>query len=396
MANDEHLAILKQGVEEWNQWRRSSSFITPDLSNADLHGMELIGVDLRGVDLSGANLEHATFSRDFRNIGIVMAAGDVLWGVPMNRADICGADLSWANLRKASFVQANLSCADIIGADLYKACFREAYLRDASFRDAKLIEADLNRAILARADFTRADLSKANLSGATIGFTEFTDVNLRFVKGLETLKHEGPSTIGIDTIYRSDGNIPDAFLKGAGVPDDMIGYIHSIAGAIQFHSCFISYSSKDQEFAERLHADLQAKGVRCWFAPHDVQGGKKLHEQIDQAIRIYDKLLLILSEDSMNSEWVKTEIANARQRELKEKRQMLFPVSLVPFERIRDWKAFDADTGKDSAREIREYYIPDFSNWKNHDSYQKAFDRLLRDLKAEDGNRRSEAAGTKP
>ena len=64
---------------------------------------------------------------------------------------------------------------------------------------------------------------------------------------------------------------------------------------------------------------------------------------------------------------------------------MLYSVSLVPFEQIREWKAFDLDAGKDLAREIREYYIPDFSNWMDHDSYQKAFDRLLRDLKAEKG-----------
>ena len=57
------------------------------------------------------------------------------------------------------------------------------------------------------------------------------------------------------------------------------------------------------------------------------------------------------------------------------------PISLVPFERIRDWKCFDADTGKDSAQEIREYFIPDFSNWKDYDAYQKAFQRLLGDLK---------------
>jgi hypothetical protein len=56
---------------------------------------------------------------------------------------------------------------------------------------------------------------------------------------------------------------------------------------------------------------------------------------------------------------------------------------LVPFEKIREWKAFEADTGKDSAREIREYFIPDFSHWKEHESYQAAFQRLLRDLKAE-------------
>jgi len=213
-------------------------------------------------------------------------------------------------------------------------------------------------------------------------------VDLSTALGLETVQHHGPSTIGIDTLYRSNGQIPEVFLRGAGVPEDFIPYIKSLVGRpfefySRFYSCFISYSSKDQEFAERLHADLQNKGVRCWFAPEDIQGGRKLHEQIDQAIRIHERLLLILSPHSMTSEWVKTEIAKARQREVRENRQVLFPISLASFEAIRAWECFDADTGKDSAREIREYFIPDFSNWKNNDAYQKAFQRLLRDLKAD-------------
>jgi hypothetical protein len=85
----------------------------------------------------------------------------------------------------------------------------------------------------------------------------------------------------------------------------------------------------------------------------------------------------------MASEWVKTEIALALQKQRNAGRKVLFPISLVSFEKIRPWKCFDADIGKDSAREIREYYIPDFSNWKDHDSYQAAFQRLVRDLKAE-------------
>ena len=157
----------------------------------------------------------------------------------------------------------------------------------------------------------------------------------------------------------------------------------SVSQAIEYYSCFISYSTKDQEFADQLYTDLQNKGVRCWFAPHDIQGGKKIHEQIDEAIRRYERLLLILSEASMNSEWVKTEIANARQKEVEENRRVLFPITLAEFSKIQQWKCFDADTGKDSAREVREYFIPDFSNWKNHDSYQNAFARLLRDLKPE-------------
>jgi hypothetical protein len=113
-----------------------------------------------------------------------------------------------------------------------------------------------------------------------------------------------------------------------------------------------------------------------------MQSGRKVHEQIDQAIRKHEKLLLILSSDSMKSEWVKTEIAKARKRELRENKRVLFPVRLVSFETIREWECFDTDTGKDSAREIREFFIPDFSDWRDHDRYQEAFERLLRDLKA--------------
>lgn len=118
------------------------------------------------------------------------------------------------------------------------------------------------------------------------------------------------------------------------------------------------------------------------FAPQSIQGGRKVHEQIGEAIKLHDKLLLVLSKHSMESSWVKAEIAETLARELREKRRCLFPIRLVSFEALRDWQCFDADIGKDSAREIREYFIPDFSNWKDPDSYKKAFERLLKDLKA--------------
>ena len=178
--------------------------------------------------------------------------------------------------------------------------------------------------------------------------------------------------------------ITAVFPPGLRVTGVVIEYLVSLPNeAAQFFSCFISYSTKDQNFAELLHADLQARGIRCWFAPQNIQGGRKIDKQINEAIRVCDKLLLILSDASMNSNWVKLEIANARAREEQEKRQLLFPITLVNFDRIKEWKLFDADTGTDSAREMREYFIPDFSNWKDPDSYRKAFDRLLRDLKAE-------------
>lgn len=250
--------------------------------------------------------------------------------------------------------------------------------------EAKLNGANLRHVDLSRALLIRADLGGADISNSRIAYTTFGSFDFSSVKGLDSIEHIGPSTIGIDSIYLSQGNIPEVFLRGAGVSDDFIGLIKSLAGSIQFYSCFISYSSLDQEFANCLFADLQREGVRCWFAPHDVRAGEKLHEQIDHAIRMHERLLLILSPKSINSEWVKTEIAKARKREIKEGNRVLFPIRLeITFEQLQEWECFDADRAKDSAREIREYYIPDFSRWKEHDRYQAEFHKLLRDLKKE-------------
>ena len=134
----------------------------------------------------------------------------------------------------------------------------------------------------------------------------------------------------------------------------------------------------------RLQARMREAGIRVWFAPEDLKGGKKLHEQLFEAIQIHNRLLIVLSEHSIQSEWVMTEIRKARETEKKEKRRKLFPIRLTDFETLRDWTCFDADTGKDLAVEVREYAMPnDFSNWKNHDAFESAFARLKKDLEAE-------------
>jgi hypothetical protein len=363
VADEETVKRLKQGVAEWNAWRKAR----PDA------GVDLIGANLSYANLSGANLSAADLIE--ANLFGANLSGANLDGAKLTTANLDGANLSAANLNRAKLSHVKLSGTKLSGADLSGA---NLHLSDLSAAD--LIEANLYGARLSRANLSAANLNRAKLSAAVLFETIFGDVDLTGVIGLETCRYLGPSIIDHQTLQKS-GTLPLAFLRGVGLPDRLIDYLPSLLDqAIQHYSCFISYSTQDQEFADRLYADLQNKGVRCWFAPHDIRGGKKLHEQIDKAIKLYDKLLLILSEASMSSEWVKTEIYNARQRELSEKRQMLFPISLASFENIKAWKAFDADTGKDLAREIREYFIPEFANWKDHDAYQESFERVLRDL----------------
>ena len=190
------------------------------------------------------------------------------------------------------------------------------------------LDADLSRANLSgalAANLNGAILSGANFHEVLLHETVLADVDLSAVTGLETCQHRGPSIIDYRTLQRS-GRLPLAFLRGVGLPDSFIEYLPSLLNQpIQMYSCFISYSSKDQDFAERLHADLQNKGVRCWFAPHDLPIGAKTWDAIDEAIRLRDKVLLILSENSIASDWVEDEVNKAFAEEREQETARLIP-----------------------------------------------------------------------
>ncbi len=345
MANSEQLKILGQGVVAWNNWR-----LTNPEELVDFRYANLIEADLRDIDLNKANLN--------------------------------GAILNGANLERAK-----LRAAKLNGASLYKANLKKADLHSVRFRDADLSEAILIGANLADAYFAETTLNGANLRGAHATGTTFGNIDLSKVEGLDAINHFGPSTVGIDTFYKSGGSIPEIFLRGCGVPDDFTAFFRSHFGqqeATRFYSCFISYSTKDDEFAQRLYTRMRDEHLRVWFAPEEVKGGQKLFEQIERAIQSHDRLLLVLSEHSMQSGWVTTEIRNARHIEVSEKRRKLFPIRLMGFDVLEKWTCFDGDSGKDLAVEIREYYVPDFSNWRDDTAFETAFNRLLQDLRAEE------------
>jgi uncharacterized protein YjbI with pentapeptide repeats len=368
VANQDHVNILKQGVEAWNKWRQDNPGIRPDLSQADLSGMYLSDIA-------------------FGRYGISYSVGVDLRNADLTKANLSGAVLAFAQFSGADLSRARLVRADLIGSEFETANLRDAWLINAKLGGTTLTGADLSRTLLDGADFTGARLYKTNFTNAAMGRAIFGANDLSLAIGLETILHTGPSTIGMDTLYASAGNIPEVFLRGCGVPDDFITFIPSHFGvkqAIQFYSCFISHSTKDEDFAKRLYSRMRDEHLRVWFAPEDMKGGRKLFEQIERAIQVHDRLLLVLSENSMQSEWVLTEIRNARRTEVKEGRRKLFPIRLAAFDAVRNWKCFDAETGKDLAIEVREYFIPDFSNWKEHEAFETAFARLIRDLRIEE------------
>ena len=353
MANPEHLEILKQGVEVWNKWQRDNPDIIPNL----------IGVDLNGVNLREAYFWRANLS-----------------GAKIMEADLCGSYFRDAKLRSAY-----LSGSDLTGTDLSR-----ANLWRARLNGALLSEADLTGADLTGSNLTGADLREAILWGTSLG-----NINLISVKGLKKVFHKGPSTIGMDTILKSKGQITKDFLRGCGLNDleiemtklykpgldpaqvtDINYQIYELycGGGAIYYSCFISYNNKDKIFANKVHHDLQNNGVRCWFAPEDMKIGDRVRPRIDQEIRLRDKLLVILSENSIVSEWVGDEVESAIEEEKARNRNILFPIRLddAVMESRSDW----------AAKIKRRRHIGDFSGWQDDSEYQQALEQLLRDLKA--------------
>lgn len=313
MANPEHVKILEQGAGAVAEWRR---------------GHPLGGLDLRGTDLS----EEHTNRR----------------GSKLFCADLGHADLTRANLSGANLILTRLGNSILDGANL-------------------------SNAILAYADFSGSSVRGASFAGAHVQHAVFGAMDLSQARGLDTIRHAAPSSIGIDTLLKSRGRIPEVFLRGCGVPQTLISYLPSLLGDTpDFHTCFISYCEEDDDFSERLYNDLQARGVRCWRWREDSRWGNDLLCDIDRTVSIYDKLVLICSKDSLDSEPVQDEIIRAIQREQKEKKNVLFPITID--DRVYTW-----DHGY--AANVTRKHVGDFREWKDPNAYKKALDRLIRDLR---------------
>ena len=282
----------------------------------------------------------------------------------------------------------DLSDCDLRGATLKHARLRGANLSRANLRQANLRYADLRRANLSEAILDEANLTLANCHGATFTRALFWETvlartNLHEAIGLESAKHGGPSIIDHRTLKRS-GRLPEAFLNGLGLPQPLaMSMMHYLRTHPGFSSCFTSYSTKDSEFARTLRAALEMSGVQCWLAEHDLQAGRRIVDQLEEAIDSRERVLLILSQESIQSPWVNFEIRRARDREKATSSDVLFPISLLPFAELKKWKAIDSDTGEDLARVVREFFIQDFSNWTEKASFDVALEKLVSSLRKE-------------
>lgn len=156
MANEKHVALLKQGIESWNAWRKENPDNKIDLREANLYNTDLFGANLRGADLYNAELS----STDLRFAD--------LHNTNLQSAYLHSADLRNAILRNANLSYINLCHADLREAMLCEANLSGAYLSYANFCDANLSGANLRDAELFGAQVLRTNLTGVILTGACI------------------------------------------------------------------------------------------------------------------------------------------------------------------------------------------------------------------------------------
>jgi len=400
MGNNENTTSVENLLSAYGEGSR-------DFHHTILIGANLSGARMPGVNFGYSNLSNTTLAgADLRGANFASAT--------LSPINLAGADLSDAELVEASLT-GDLSNANLQGANLGGACFRGCDLRGANFTGADLSHADLRYTRLEKASFLGANLMLANLTEAVVTGLDLTNaqanqtvfgaLDMREVQGLEEMLHGGPSLVDQRTLELSRGQISDKFLRGVGfsawqieltklynsaIAEDTANHVLyeayrlRVGTPIAFQSVFISHSSDDRAFCEKLHDDLEGVGVRCWLAEKDLRGGQKLHEQIERGIHLHERLLLVLSEPSLRSQWVTNEILLARRKAKGLGQRVLFPIGLVPFARLHDWRVFDPTMQDYADDEIKQFFIPDFTEWRDPQRYQESLQGLISDLRTVD------------
>ena len=268
MANQEHLDILKQGVQTWNQWREGYPDIELDFDGANLSKAALSGANLSHANLSkanfrGANLSHADLTRadlSEANLSGANLVDAYLGGAHLRKADLTGADLSHADL------MADLTGADLSDAHLVDANLIGANLVDANLQLAYLSDADLSLAHLTRADLTGVDLSGANLSGANLVDAE---LQLAYLSDANLSKADlsGSHLTGADL---SSADLSDANLSHTNLSHTNLS--HAILREANLSDARIPYI----QYLDRKYDQNTSKWKRfqLWLYPHSIMRGK--------------------------------------------------------------------------------------------------------------------------
>ena len=313
MANKNQVDILKRGVKYWNSWRKENPHLWPNLVKADLSNLNLKGADFFISDLREANLSNS--------------------------------DCSYANFSGSICIRTNFTNSQLQNANLYIA------------------------------NLNGCNFNSADLSFAIMGDTILVDIDFRNIRNVDLIQHIQNSHLGVNSIIKSENKIPKGILDNCGVTQKSLKKISANIQNIKsnYHSCFISYSSNDEEFVRKIYKELQNNNVKCWFAPENLKTGDRLRKSLDNEIYNHDKLMLVISKNSINSQWVEQEVEKALEKERMNNKTVLFPIAIDEdlFLQNNGWISYLKNTRN----------ITFFLNWQLDHEFERSFNKILNDLK---------------
>ena len=368
LTKSQLVKLLTSSAESWNNFkRRQKHSIVWYGEGADLSWVPGYIIDLRQVDLSGADLT----DRDLSSINF---SGSDLRDADFSRSsmdtrDITGTftghvDLTDCDLTRSKWAPARLHYVRATRADLTR-----AELNGATLSHCRLQDANLGKALIA-AEFDNTNLAGADFKGAHIAGSSFFSVDLSAAKNLALANYHDHCRIDYQTIKLSQ-SVPAALLAACGVAHFHIPFIDAISrNSARLPSCFISYSAKDNRFIERFRNELANHGVRTWFAPRDLPFGASTRDVIEAQIKSHDRLIVVLSKSSLQSQWVQFEVETALELEQKKRREILIPVCI-------DDTAFASKVSW-ARHLVRTRNVAQYQNWRHADSsFVKEFVRRI-------------------
>ncbi len=231
----------------------------------------------------------------------------------------------------------------------------------------------------------------ADFTGAAFDATTIGAVDLSVVRGLGEAIHRAGSNVDAITVELTASGLKqepsnrgaiEAFLRSAGVPDTYVSFFRSqIAGAPEYYSCFISYNHADRAFARRLTSSLKGCGISCFVDEHQVLPGDHILDAVDRGIRLWDKVLLCCSRESLASIWVDREIEKTLKKEERlwkergERVLAIIPLNLDGY--LFNWQSEKADL-------VQARLAADFTGWEHDNAkFEEQFEKVVKALRTE-------------
>lgn len=325
MSNPEHLKMFEHpDREEWEDWRYHNKDISPDLSGERFERYFLKHSDFNNCIISDCLFRQTLFkTTPFRDTNLV---------------------------NSVHYYNTYVTCYFV------RCDFSGSVFHDCNFRDCYFTECDF--------------------SGVEIANISFINCHFSSNKNIDLISSEKSSNIDYKTIFNSD-SFPDKFLISIGTPSEVLTLYKTYGGKNRrFFRCFISHSSEDGSFAKKLHDDLQGSGISSWYAPENLKLGERIRDGLESAINESERIVLVLSSNSIKSHWVESEMETALELERKvgNRQSLLIPITL-------DEGVWTEDVPWVNMIK-RERNIGNFSNWEDGNQYRESYLKLLDSLKS--------------